>query len=97
LLLFQSLYDCSGIEFIPWILNIGNVMTQQFDELGWLVQRTQPNGVTTSHQYDELSQILEIEHRKSDNTVISAFNYDYDQAGNIVSVTEADSSAFKYE
>jgi YD repeat-containing protein len=61
------------------------------------VERTQPNGVVTSHQYDELSQILEIEHRKSDNTVISAFDYDYDQAGNIVSVTEADSSAFKYE
>jgi RHS repeat-associated protein len=72
-------------------------MTQQFDEIGRLVERTQPNGVVTSHQYDELSQILEIEHRKSDNTVISAFNYDYDQAGNIVSVTEADSSAFEYE
>ena len=88
-------YDARGLPVqVTW--DNQYVMNQQFDALGRLTEREAPNGVVTSHEYDELSQIQEITHEKSDQTVISSFDYEYDGAGNIVSITEADSAAFEY-
>src|SRR5690606_8447320 len=60
-----------------------------YDELGRPKMDSLPNGITTSYQFDEASQLISINHSTSDNKTLSGFNYQYSDSGSITSKVEA--------
>ncbi len=49
---------------------------------GRLNQVTNPNSTTTSYTYTPRGFVYDITHRRSDNSLINGFRYDYDASGN---------------
>ncbi|QDU05679.1 tRNA3(Ser)-specific nuclease WapA precursor [Gimesia chilikensis] len=63
-----------------------------FDANGREIQKKMSNGMRTSFLYDSTSNILNISEFKSNNSLISNFTYEYDNAGNRIACIEADNS-----
>ncbi len=70
--------------------------TYSYDEQNRRVGILRANLTRTSFSYDANSQVVNLVHRKSDNSVIDSFGYTYDAAGNRVSIIEADNSRTTY-
>jgi YD repeat-containing protein len=54
------------------------------------------NGTRASMTYDAASQVTQLYNLKSDDSVISSFDYGYDPVGNRVNVVEADGARVTY-
>jgi len=54
------------------------------------------NGCYTEYTYDDAKRLTRIANKKSDGTVISAWDYAYDDVGNVTSHTDKDSQVTSY-
>jgi len=57
------------------------IVQYAYDAAGRLSLKTLGNGVYTTYEYDEAGQLLDLVNYKSDNTVLSYFDYTYDARG----------------
>jgi RHS repeat-associated protein len=63
-----------------------------YDAANRLISRELPNGIKTTYAYNDRDQILSIEHRKSDNTLLSAVVYERRGLGEPTKITREDGS-----
>jgi len=54
------------------------------------------NGCYTEYEYDDAKRLTKITNKKSNGTVISSWDYAYDDVGNVTSQTDKDSLATSY-
>jgi YD repeat-containing protein len=59
----------------------------QYDPSGRLVGETRGNGTMTTYQYDAADQLLRVVHRAPGDTILSQFDYTYDDNGRRTSMT----------
>ncbi|MCO1604046.1 DNRLRE domain-containing protein [Desulfosporosinus nitroreducens] len=61
----------------------GQKTLYSYDANGRRIETVLPNGAKVSYSYDENDQLIKLENKGSDDSIISSFEYGYDQAGNI--------------
>lgn len=71
----------------------GVTLYTYYTDTGLLHTKVLPNGVVTAYTYDSSKRIIDVDNKKSDNTIISNYRYTYDANGNIHTSTETISSA----
>ncbi len=71
----------------------GSQTFYQYDELGRLVGTQMPNGVTVLRSYDTDGRLLQVLHRRADNTVVSGVRYTLAANGQRVKQEEFDSES----
>jgi RHS repeat-associated protein len=59
-----------------------------YDAAGRLITATLPNGVKTSYEYDDANRLTGLVHRDESDTLLASFEYQLDQVGNRIVVTE---------
>jgi RHS repeat-associated protein len=74
----------------------GGETVYSYDAVGNLVRTVLPNGVVESRSYDELNR-LEFLENKSGDAVVSSYDYELDDVGNRVAVTEHDGRRVEYD
>ncbi len=62
------------------------VVDYEYDAAGRLVGKTLGNGVHTTYDYNAVGQIINLVNRRPDETVLSRFEYTYDDAGRRVAM-----------
>jgi RHS repeat-associated protein len=73
----------------------GGETVYEYDAVGNLVKTVLPNGVVESRSYDELNR-LEFLENLSEDAVVSSYDYELDDVGNRVAVTEHDGRRVEY-
>ncbi|REK69237.1 RHS repeat-associated core domain-containing protein [Paenibacillus paeoniae] len=87
------------LEVVSSSLNFNRdyVAKYQYYSNGLLKQTTQGNGVVTDVAYNGL-RMQELQHKKSDGSIINAYSYSYDPNGNINSrTTNGITDVFQYD
>lgn len=74
----------------------GGETVYSYDDVGNLVRTVLPNGVVESRVYDELNRLEYLEN-KSGDAVVSSYDYELDEVGNRVAVTEHDGRRVEYD
>ncbi|MHB8954814.1 MAG: RHS repeat-associated core domain-containing protein [Pirellulaceae bacterium] len=70
----------------------------QYDPAGRLVSEIRGNGTTTSYEYDAADQLLHLVHRAPDTTILSRFDYTYDDNGRRTSMTTLEGTTeYRYD
>ena len=64
------------------------VTTYEYTPTGSRAAVTLPNGIRTTYQYDAMNRLLQMDHRKSDNTLHIQYKYDLDVTGRRKQVSE---------
>ena len=73
----------------------------RYDAMGRITEKTLPNGIATSYEFNPLGHIESLTHSQGQD-ILDKFKYNYDPAGNITQINkhrqglEADSGAFNY-
>jgi RHS repeat-associated protein len=70
--------------------------TYIYDAVSNLIQTVLPNGVVENREYDELNRLEYLEN-KLGSEVISSYDYELNEVGNRISVTEHDGRQVEYE
>ncbi|WP_017659673.1 RHS repeat-associated core domain-containing protein [Baaleninema simplex] len=70
--------------------------TYQYDAVNNLVETVLPNGVVETRQYDESNRLEGLEQTRN-GEVVASYDYELDDAGNRISVTENDTRTVEYE
>ncbi|PPT05880.1 Rhs family protein [Geitlerinema sp. FC II] len=70
--------------------------TYQYDAVNNLVETVFPNNVVETREYDE-SNRLELLEQTRNGEVVASYDYELDEAGNRISVTENDTRTVEYE
>ena len=80
-------YDAAGR--LAELTDGGNqrLVLYQYDAAGRLVSETRGNGVMTTYEYDAADQLLHLIHRAPDGSILSRFDYTYDDTGRRTSMT----------
>ena len=60
-----------------------------------LIKKTLPDGVYTDYTYDTAHRITDVENRRSDDTLISSYHYEFDANNNRTQVIETTESSTK--
>lgn len=68
-----------------------------FDARGLLTTEVKPNSAVTYYEYDDAGRLSKLENVKSDDSLISSFEYDRDLAGNITKCHRGDGETIYYE
>lgn len=88
---FTYAYDELGRS--DWLENPYNERTTfVYDDAGQLLTKTLGNGTRATHIYDEAGRVARVVNLKSDDSVLSQFDYSYDEVGNRISVVESDAA-----
>lgn len=66
----------------------GTTTYTYYSDTGLLHTKTLPNGVTTTYTYDSAKRITDVDNRRTQDVLISNYDYEYDANGNITSTTE---------
>jgi RHS repeat-associated protein len=74
----------------------GGETVYSYDAVGNLVKTVLPNGVVESRVYDELNRLEFLENLSGD-AVVSSYDYELDDVGNRVAVTEHDGRRVEYD
>lgn len=86
---FSYVYDSTGR--LDSVLNPqSNRYTFGYDAANRRLWQANANGTRTSYTYDAADRMTKLENLKSDGSLISSFEYGYDNVGNPTSVLEAD-------
>ena len=72
------------------------VTVYTYDKLGRELTKTLPNGVKTTHVYNEVGYETLLEERDASGTLLSSYASTYDKVGMKLSVTEKDGSVVSY-
>ena len=77
----------------------GNLIVDyDYDSAGRLERKTLGNGVYTTYQYDAAGNVRLLVNHRSDNTVLSRFEYAYDVSGRRTSMTTLEGTwAYGYD
>ena len=67
-----------------------------YDALSRVTKKTLANGVVEKHSFDDAGREASIEYRTASEALLASFVSTYDNAGNRLSVTEADGSVTSY-
>ncbi len=85
-----SLYSFDSLNRLKTVTDpAGRITTYTYDAAGRMTGATYPNSSKTSYGYDTLNRLTSVEHRKSDDSVISSYAYTLDAAGNRLQVSES--------
>ena len=90
-------YGYNGLGQLATVSPQSSVTSYQYDPVGFLTQKTLPNGVTTSYTPNVRDQLTNITSRDSANTILQSFGYDLDDAGNRKKVTELGGSYITWD
>ena len=75
---------------MQWVQNpFAEFTTFTYDNASRLTQQRLGNSTRATHAYDAADRLMLVQNLKSDNTVLSSFNYQYDKVGNRTSVVES--------
>jgi RHS repeat-associated protein len=88
-------YEFDFMNRLDKVVADGGETVYEYDAVGNLVKTVLPNGVVESRSYDELNR-LEFLENKSGDAVVSSYDYELDDVGNRVAVTEHDGRRVEY-
>ena len=92
---FTYAYDANNQ--LKMVLNPQNDRTSfSYDNAGRRTLKELANGTRTTYLYDPAGNMTRIANLKSDNSVISQFDYTYDPVGNQIQITTANGSRTTY-
>jgi RHS repeat-associated protein len=77
----EYFYDTHGRLWYMTDETSAEIVRYQYDTLGRVARKTLGNGVYTTYEYDAAGQLLHLVNLKSDNSVLSRFDYTYDSRG----------------
>ncbi|MBU1122536.1 MAG: hypothetical protein ABIH71_00360 [Candidatus Omnitrophota bacterium] len=87
-------YDAGG-RMIS-VMDASGTTTYEYNNLtNNLIKKILPNGVYTEYEYDSAKRIILVSNKKSDNSLISKYQYEYDANNNRVKVIETTSEETK--
>ncbi len=79
-------YEYNGIHLLEKIIGpSGGVTSYHYDRLGRVKEKVLPNGIRASYSYDSIGRLKGLENKNS--SVVSKFNYTYDNSANRISMT----------
>jgi len=83
-------YAYDARQLLTSITDLNNETTTfSYNVVGNLVTRTLPNGVISTHTYDQRDRLLSLEHHTG-VSVLASYDYTLDNVGNRLAVEEAD-------
>ena len=78
------------------VTDLTEAVTYEYDnQTNNLIKKILPNGVFTEYTYDAAKRITDVFNKKSDQTLISGYHYEFDANGNRTQVVEATLSGTK--
>jgi RHS repeat-associated protein len=97
---YQLLYSYDGTGRLSSITNSDNVRVvyYQYDNAGRLEQKVLASGVYTTYAYDPAGRVQSLTNTLPNQTVVSFFNYAYDQRGRRITMATTDGQwAYEYD
>ena len=83
-------------QVIKEIDPLGKEFLRQYDELGRPIETTDQKGVKASYAYNDFNEIKEVREAVATGDE-AATVYDYDDNGNLISITNAENGTIEYE
>jgi RHS repeat-associated protein len=74
-------YTYDKVNRIKTVTLRGRTASYNYDVAGRLTERLLPNSLKVAYQYDDADRITSIAYRKTDDSLIEAVTYSYDNAG----------------
>nr|WP_242054671.1 putative Ig domain-containing protein [Nostoc sp. FACHB-190] len=95
---YTTEYDYDAFGNLSWIKDPANgITTMKYDVVNRLQERTLPNGVKTTYEYDDLDRIKSIVHKNEQGQVLASVTYERERIGEPSKITREDGSYVKLE
>ncbi|MCC5640462.1 hypothetical protein LC593_32470 [Nostoc sp. CHAB 5844] len=90
---YTTEYDYDAFGNLSWIKDPADgITTMKYDLVNRLQERTMPNGVKTTYEYDDLDRIKSIFHTNTQGQVLASVTYEREGIGEPSRITREDDS-----
>ncbi|MBD2468818.1 Ig-like domain-containing protein [Nostoc sp. FACHB-145] len=90
---YTTEYDYDAFGNLSWIKDPANgITTMKYDVVNRLQERTLPNGVKTTYEYDDLDRVKSIVHTNAQGQVLASVTYERQGIGEPSKITREDNS-----
>ncbi|MBD2492233.1 RHS repeat protein [Aulosira sp. FACHB-615] len=90
---YTTEYDYDAFGNLSWIKDpAGGITRMKYDIVNRLQERTLPNGVKTTYEYDDLDRIKSIAHTNAQGQVLASVTYEREGIGEPSKITREDNS-----
>ncbi|WP_206758537.1 putative Ig domain-containing protein [Nostoc punctiforme] len=95
---YTTEYDYDAFDNLSWIKDpAGGITTMKYDVVNRLQERTLPNGVKTTYEYDDLDRVKSIVHTNAQGQVLASVTYERQGIGEPSKIIREDGSYVKLE
>jgi RHS repeat-associated protein len=90
---YTTEYDYDAFGNLSWVKDpAGGITTMKYDVVNRLQERTLPNGVKTTYEYDDLDRVKSIVHTNAQGQVLASVTYERQGVGEPSKITREDGS-----